>query len=359
MCRNDRYPNVDIRTIEAPYFYVETQKIFYIFDILHILKAIRNMLLKYNFVTDGKIISWDFVKMFYNHDKTYPIRVASKLSESHINPNGFEKMKVKFAAQIFSESVSCNMNLYIRFGYRPSEAVYTSDVIDSMDKLFDILNSSQTLAEKKINRAFKGLDYQEEFLENCLNFFNNITVKSASGVAVTNKIKCIKHIQISIRSILSLWVSLSKKANFKYLYTRRLNQDALENHFGKIRQQNGNYINPTPIQFRRSFKKLLFLTLFHSGTENCEADLDAPLLKLNEIEIIIDDEESKLEDSSSKQTNDLISLDYQKHDVLEKIFIRYICGYLLQIHSCDVCLQYAKAHEERYLPLLPLFSGIY
>lgn len=79
---------------------------------------------------------------------------------------------------------------------------------------------------------------------------------------------------------------------------------------------------------------------------------------MNEIEIIIDDEESKLEDSSSKQqTNDLISLDYQKHDVLEKIFIRYICGYLLQIHSCDVCLQYAKAHEERYLPLLPPIFG--
>lgn len=38
-------------------FYIGNQYLFYIFDTPHIIKAVRNMLMKYNFYVDGKKIS--------------------------------------------------------------------------------------------------------------------------------------------------------------------------------------------------------------------------------------------------------------------------------------------------------------
>lgn len=267
-------------SFENPFFYISDQKIVYMFDIPHIFKAFRNMLLKYNFYVDNNKISWQYVVMFYEHDKNYPVRAAPKLSESHINPSNFEKMKVKFATQVFSATVAASMNLYIRFGYLPSEAIHTSDFIERMDKLFDLLNSSTTGAAKEYNRAFKGLEYQISFLKDCLDFFSRLQVRNNNNVNITNKIKCLKSIKISINSLLILWNHLNTTANFEYIFTRRLNQDDLENQFGVIRQLNGSCINPTAIQFQRSFKKIQCTELLHSGTENCEADFNPILLKV-------------------------------------------------------------------------------
>lgn len=71
------------------------------------------MLLKYNFVFEDKVISWYYIKMFYEGDKAHKTRAAPKLTECHINSTNFIKMKVKFATQVFSASVVTGLSLYI------------------------------------------------------------------------------------------------------------------------------------------------------------------------------------------------------------------------------------------------------
>lgn len=181
-------------------FYLNDTHLFYIFDIPHIIKALRNMLIKYDFYVYGKVISWQYIKAFYDNDKNFPIRAAHKLTESHINPSNFEKMKVKLATQIFSHSVYVGMTCYIRFGYLPAEAAETADFVERIDKLFDILNSSQTSSSKKYNAAFKGETYQIEFLTDCLSFFNKLEVRNKNMKNITKSIKCIKCMKISINS---------------------------------------------------------------------------------------------------------------------------------------------------------------
>ena len=66
--------------------------------------------------------------------------------------------------------------------------------------------------------------------------------------------------------------------NFKFLLTRRLNTDAIENFFGAIRQQGGNRDNPTPVPFCRAFRKLFFHSFLGSSTGNCDCDLDTLLV---------------------------------------------------------------------------------
>lgn len=41
---------------ERPFFHVNSKKIVYLSDVPHIFKAIRNMLLKYDFIFDGKTL---------------------------------------------------------------------------------------------------------------------------------------------------------------------------------------------------------------------------------------------------------------------------------------------------------------
>jgi hypothetical protein len=80
---------------------------------------------------------------------------------------------------------------------------------------------------------------------------------------------------------MQLWNNL-KQEGFKFLYTRRISQDCLENFFGSIRQQNGNSINPTAVQFRRSFRKLFLLTYFHTKHMNCCDDFAVMLTSLSD-----------------------------------------------------------------------------
>jgi len=71
-------------------------------------------------------------------------------------------------------------------------------------------------------------------------------------------------------------ISLNPNKDTNYvLYTRCLNQDCLENLFCYFRQQHGNNLNPTPIEFSRSFKKIFCANYFkHSPGANCIEDLD-------------------------------------------------------------------------------------
>lgn len=72
-------------------FYLEDRYIYYIFDIPHIIKALKNMLMKYDFNLDDKKISFQYIRDFYELDKQHPVRAAPKLTDSHINPSNFEK----------------------------------------------------------------------------------------------------------------------------------------------------------------------------------------------------------------------------------------------------------------------------
>lgn len=92
---NIQLTNILKVTSNKPYFFINEQKFFYMFDTPHLIKAVRNNLQKHNFVDrDDQEISWKYLEQFYNHDKNYSDRAAPKLTNSHLCPTNFEKMKV-------------------------------------------------------------------------------------------------------------------------------------------------------------------------------------------------------------------------------------------------------------------------
>jgi len=87
--------------------------------------------------------------------------------------------------------------------------------------------------------------------------------------------KLIKGWLVSIADLNLLWTIL-KRENLSHnyvLYTNRLNQDRIENLFGTFCNQNGNNMNPTPVQFYYALKKIFYLNYFqYSEHSNCIQD---------------------------------------------------------------------------------------
>ena len=98
--------------------------------------------MKYNFQFDGKVASWDYIQVMYDRDQQQPIRCCPKLSQRHLNPNGFEKMKVKYASKVLSHTVASKLLTYVSLGALPPAASGTAELLSNFDNISDSLNSS-------------------------------------------------------------------------------------------------------------------------------------------------------------------------------------------------------------------------
>lgn len=329
---------------ENPYFTVDGRKVFYIFDVPHLFKSIRDNLLTCNFLYDGqKLASWEHVEAFYNRDKQRNIRMVPKLTDAHLDPNQFQRLNVRYAAQVLSYSVAAGMSSEIELGILPAEAQETVDFIVKVDQLFDVLNSSKVSDPNKYKRAFSGTVYQVECLKRSLETFKNL--KASSGKNTANVIKVFTGLQITINAILHLLDYFVSQGQI-FFFTRRFNQDPIENIFRAIRQRRENSREPTPIQFKRAFSNLAFSYLFkNSPSTNCE-DLDSFFLFKSDI-----DENTLFKNQISPRASSSLCVhttDYRMELPAQNAFT-YVCSYLLKkccnLHDCPAFSQFINSSE--------------
>lgn len=200
-------------------------------------------------------------------------------------------------------------------GYMDNSAAGTANMLEKFDHLFDILNASTTKTTNLFRHPYKGTEAQEDFLKQMLNSLKGIKVFKTTEFSKRNISKTFKSIscfQVTIKSIMDLWYDL--KISINSLKTRRLNQDCLENFFGKIRQQGGHSVNPTPSQFISAFNRLSCMDLMDCiETFNCAADGDALLL------------ETVLEKECPQQIRNCPQVSFQ-------VFKKECMGYLFILH---------------------------
>lgn len=162
-------------------------------------------------------------------------------------------MKVKVAVQVFSTSVAAGMSTYISLGALSSCAAET----EKMDVLFDLLNSSSSLSRES-NKPFIGTAEQLQLITEYIALFEQMQAFKGN-VKVTNSIRNFRCWRVTLNGLLLMWEDLGRPI----IFTCWLQQDSLEKFVGTVRQQCGNARNPTPIQFKRAFKKLFFMNYFH------------------------------------------------------------------------------------------------
>lgn len=329
---------------EQFYFEIDDKKVYYLFDTPHLLKSTRNNFLVHQFKIDEGLTSKEHLITLYNLDKGKSFRFMHKITDMHLNPTSFKKMKVSLAAQLLSNSVATSLMMGIASGHLPQSATTTATFIENMDKLFDMLNSYK-FGTKEFQRPFMGSAEQLSFLNKMIALFQTVQIFDVNGRNVTKSMRFVKGWIITINGIKCLYNDVRTTKHI--LFTRRLNQDCLENYFGSIRQQSGNNLNPTPTQFGYAFKKLFFLKYFqHSSEGNCLQDIDSILthFRQNDVDLLVEppvEEENMLHGVLSIDHKDYIDMEVPEQNALS-----WVAGYFvkkcLDKHNCLTCVSYAK-----------------
>ena len=257
-------------TEECPYFQVNGKDNSFVLVSHHLLKSLENSKNKVSF--ESRPVSWDDIIYFYNKDSQNPVRCAPKLSEA-LFPNSFQKMSVKLASQVMSDTVASGMLASYSSGLLScpnARFLNTAEYVLFFNKLFDIFHSSNFEAVLPTKKIFSGSDDQLKFLYEAVRILKTIRVEDENGSDITNYFNYIEGWILNISSLRRLWRFLSQ-SGFTNLQTRRLCQDNLEHYFGHIRRGGGRSVRITPYMFCNLFKKswgLRYANIVVKG--NCE-----------------------------------------------------------------------------------------
>ena len=159
----------------------------------------------------------------------------------------------------------------------------TAAALIKLNDLFHVLNSSSRLAKCFNKRAISRMkpataERHLSLLQEADQWLGRWVVGDGSV-----RIDSIGGLRQTIRGAQNV-CEKCKGTDCRFLCTRRLNQDPLQNLFGAIRQRGDNMDTPDPAQFRHAYKHVVLNSLMvASETANCEADSDSLLTCLGMI----------------------------------------------------------------------------
>lgn len=148
----------------------------------------------------------------------------------------------------------------------------------------------------------------------------------------------------NIQAFKELW-SLCKGLGFKYLRTRAVNQDCLENLFGIIRQRGCGNTFSSCYQFIAALKTSVLNNLigsFGSAHQNCENDNSNLLTNLEEFLSGSAMVENVNVDNENNEFLKIPLTERTANSLLEMQGLAYVSGYLikkLKILDCNLCRQ--------------------
>ena len=126
----------------------QTRKIYIFPDVPHCLKNLRNHTLDYGIVikqSDDHQISLkkeDFQTLIEADDGDF--RLCFKLNMNHINVKGNERQRVKYATQLFSNTVSKAFTFKLGSSYSSQ-----GNIVSVIDSWFDVMDSRNKYHYKK------------------------------------------------------------------------------------------------------------------------------------------------------------------------------------------------------------------
>ena len=352
----------------GPYFIVNGDKIFTLFDPPHLLKSTRNAFLKYNVLfSNTKIAKFEHIKQCFHIDRMKRFQALRKIRETYLyleNKN-YLKMKVCIAARTLSNTVaaalesmiSCNLQCSL-----PTEAMHTAEFIHDIDCLFDSLNGKTPKPDVgKPYRRCMSLKSPHTVL------WNQLLSKIRSWVFIS-KDGSMKE-QMPFKSGWLTTIEATKglfevcsEMGFQFLRTRSLNQDPLENTFAAIRNCGASNTNPNCFQFLSAFKTSVLNNLIvpSSKGRNCEND-DGRILDNLQSFLDVD---STIIPLSDLEVNELESIEIPVSistltDTYDDQTLTYVCGFLtkkLKSLNCEECAINLISDSEDHHHILTAFK---
>lgn len=100
---------------------VTNENIYVFADIPHLLKLIRNNFVDHGFSIDDKVIKKEIVEHTINAASVSDLKITHKMTIENLNCSGPQRQKVKFAAKLFSHTISCSISRCGTLGFLSDE----------------------------------------------------------------------------------------------------------------------------------------------------------------------------------------------------------------------------------------------
>lgn len=266
---------------DKPYFpnpYDKERKIFVILDPSHMVKLARNHFASKELHSRSGPIKWDFILALERIQRENSCNLGNKLKSKHIHWEA-NKMCVRLAVETMSDSVADSIEQLQEDGtpeFQESNA--TIEYIRVNNNLFDVMNSKvnhegpnykQPISESNEAKIFDYFRFAKNYLKT-LEIKNAERWKNVFDTKAHTPFFGLYHNMISYENIYNEYV---RNGPMKELYAFSTSQDHLESFFGASRRMNGCNTNPTPQQFRASYRKLLICNeVTTSEFSNCIHD---------------------------------------------------------------------------------------
>jgi len=341
-------------------------------DAAHMLKLCRNALgdWKQLFDENENPIKWQYFEKLVAVQDGLGLHFATKIRNRHINYFK-EKMKVRLAAQTFSQSVAdamtyCKNNLKLTdFNNCASTITFCINI----NNIFDFLNTRNYLSKAEYKKPLKLSDNTniQTFIQSSISYLQNLKckdvkqnkliplVQSSRKTGFVGLILCLR----SISHILNQ-ADMFEDGHLEYLLTYKLSQDHLEMFFSAVRARGGFSNNPTAAQFEAAYKRLIIHTEIMTCSEgaNCmNIDL-TPILSIGStkkkqkpssfIDIICyengeNDVDDNFDDIKNDLKNVLNNFDVDKIDMCVTDIVEYIAGFVVKKLktkiNCNECVK--------------------
>lgn len=344
----------------------------------HMLKLVRNTIGKSKTFIDNeqRNIEWAYLVELHKLQTMETFHLANKLTIRHIEYHK-QKMKVKLAAQLLSQSVAdsltfCEEHLQLPGVFQ--ECAATTKFVKTFNDLFDVFNS------KSLTQYGYSKHMNSENIQDIKTLFND-TINYIRGLKVNIDGKILDIVKsakrtgffgfiINMNNTLMLYEEICEEQKLlSYVPIYKCSQDHLEMLFSVIRSHSGCNNNPTARKFKTVFKKILsHIELCIPTTGNGIAIEDIPILHDTSANKSVD----TLKNVKSCWTETMPTV--QDHDYLKNIHsstefslnvIVYIAGYIVHkiqkkincIHCLKVLLTTPK--EDTYHALIQIKSRGY
>lgn len=251
------------------------RKLFFISDVPHLLKTLRNSFSKSGIhpkskrklTKGGQVIAWKIIERLFLEDHENTWRASYKLNPQNVYLNSYTCMKVSYAAQVCSNTVG--MDLKERDWPDTSETI---DFILRVNNWFDLMNGAHSLHGKITANPrldpYTMLNKDERFAElrGFVQYFKEWEAEvMALPLPATLKSKMLpakptmEGIEVTVNGFIgAVEYMLDKEhgAGADFVNARTFCQDAVEQYFGKQRAALGGKHNPNVVEFLNTENKI-------------------------------------------------------------------------------------------------------
>ena len=222
----------------------------------------------------GREIKWHFIQLLQDLQIREELHAANKLHERHIQWMK-QKMKVKLAAQTSSSSVAdalqfCQCELQLTEFLDCSATV---EFIQVIDRLFNIVNSRNPPAKGyKPPMHITKEHIWRPFLHDAIDYLKGLKLQDGQPLHSSLRKTGPVGFMLSATSAMHLFdIHVKQQLLLKYLLTYKFSQVHPELFFASVRSRGGCNNNPSAVQLKATWKRLLIHNqLKDIATGNCE-----------------------------------------------------------------------------------------